>query len=159
MWVKLIGGGMMVLSALAYCYQYERRARQTQQKMAAWVTLLTYIRTQIACFATPLSEILLHADARVLAVLEEGEPLTATMLASHCQAQKEQFPKEFGTLLERLAQELGTVWRQEQIARLDYYIEALTQQREAFFESSKGATRTRRTLILCGVLGVILLVW
>jgi hypothetical protein len=59
----------------------------------------------------------------------------------------------------RLAEELGTVWRQEQIQRLDYYIEMLEKQRTAFCETMGGEVRIRRALCLLGTVGGILLVW
>lgn len=160
MWLKYIGGGVMLLVTLVYGYQYEQSIRRKRENMGAWLALLTHIRTQIACFGTPLSEILLDVEPEVLAVLhEEGGTLTLSTLTTWCRMHGDQCPSEFLSLLDRLLQELGTVWRQEQVERLDYYIQALTQKRDAYSVSSQGATRLRRTLSLCGTLGLILLFW
>ena len=157
---KCIGGGLLLVSALVDCCGFERSTAHTKRIIQAWIALLTYIRTHIACFGTPLSDILLHADATVVACLTTGEePLTAATLPACCRAHAAALPKECGELLFHLSEELGTVWRQEQIERLDYYIAALSEAGEAFFLSAGGAVRMRRTLTLCGAMGAILLVW
>lgn len=156
---KGIGGGMLLMCAFVYCYQCERRTAQIQRIIGAWISLLTYIKTQISCFGTPVSDILLHADREMISLLEsDGVALTATAL-SEGSCIHAALPKDCKILLEHLGQELGTVWRQEQVERLTYYVAALTEQREAFGKANGGSVRIRRALSLCGALGLILLVW
>jgi hypothetical protein len=160
MWMKYIGSAILLLVALSYCYQHEQRALQMKRRMGAWVTLLTDIRTHIACFGTPLSDILPRVDPSVLSVLEIQDLSGGTeAVLERCRSDAPHLPGGSGEHLMRLAEELGTVWRQEQIQRLDYYIEMLEKQRTAFCETMGGEVRIRRALCLLGTVGGILLVW
>ena len=160
MWIKCLGSGVLLVCALIHCYQYERRTTQTKRILSAWIALLTEMKRQIANYGRPLPEILPLVDPHVVAVLErEGIPLSATTLPSICLSHAKELPPECGEILQGVAQDLGTVWRQEQVERLEEDIERLTQQKEAFCEAASGALRLRRALSLCGALGVILLVW
>ena len=160
MWVKCVGGGIMLFSALLYCAQYERQAARIRTRIAAWIALLTYVRAQISCFGTPLSDIVSHADKRLLAKLDmKAAEADAVTLLARCRSDAALLPDRCGELLLQLSGELGTVWRQEQTRRLDYYVEALEEEHTAFCAAAKGRVRIRRTLCLCGTLGAILLVW
>lgn len=160
MWIKYVGGGVLMVVAFAYCYQYEHRATAMRDRLAAWIRLLTDIRTHICCFGTPLSDILYRIDKDVLTRLElEGQHGDVQVLLARCRADVGLLPGRCGELLFQLSEELGTVWRQEQVERLDYYIEALATEQTTFWTAMSGAVRLRRTLSLCGALGVILLVW
>ena len=160
MWLKCLGSGFLLVSAMVYCYQYERRTAKTKRLLTAWITLLTDIKRHIANYGRPLPEILSMVDPRVLAILaRDGDPLSATTLPSICLSHAEELPPECGEILRGLAQDLGTVWRQEQVERLEDDIERLTRQKEAFCEAADGALRLWRALSLCGALGAILLVW
>jgi hypothetical protein len=160
MWVKVIGGSILLLSALIDCYQYERRSMHVKRRLGAWVALLTDIRTHIACFGAPLSDTLLHADPAVLSVLDIRDAGGgAQVLLERCREDADFLPAACGELLLRLSEELGTVWRQEQVQRLDYYVETLEKQRVAYCESVGSEVRIRRVLSLLGTVGTILLVW
>ena len=160
MWVKWLGGGVMLLTALLHCYQYERQTASIKARMASWITLLTHVRAQISCFGTPLSDIISHADKQLLAQLDiNGAEADAATLLERCRSDAALLPDRCGELLLHLADELGTVWRQEQTIRLDYYVEALREEQTAFCAGAQRAVKLRRTLCLCGTLGAILLVW
>lgn len=160
MWIKYLGGGMLVVICALYCLQSNRRMRWAKQRLGAWITLLTHIRSHIACFGTPLREILARADARILAALAIGEKQSdEPQLAAHCRDDAPMLPGNSGALMRSLADELGTVWRREQIERLDYYISALEKEYEAYAAKMSERQRLHNALCLCGTLGVLLLIW
>jgi hypothetical protein len=68
-------------------------------------------------------------------------------------------PGNSGVLMRALADELGTVWRREQVERLNYYISALEKEHQAYATRLSERLRTRCALCLCGTLGVLLLIW
>jgi hypothetical protein len=64
-----------------------------------------------------------------------------------------------GALLCALADELGTVWQQQQLERLDYYIEALRREYDTYSKALTEKLKLRDVLCLCASLGILLLVW
>ena len=160
MWIKCLGSGFLLVSAMVYCYQYERRTAKTKRTLSAWIALLTDMKRHIANYGRPLSEILPLIDPNVIATLGgDEEALSAATLPAICLSHAKELPAESGEILRGLAQDFGTVWRQEQVERLEDDIERLTQHKEAFCTAAGGALRLRLALSLCGALGVILLMW
>ena len=160
MWIKYVGGGLLVVVSVLYCMQSNRQLRRVKRRLGAWIALLTHIRSHIACFGTPLREIVARADQTVLGALElnatEGIEQTIT---EHCRLDAPTLPGNSPALMKGLADELGTVWRREQIERLDHYISALEKEQEAYAAGLNDRLRLRNSLCLCATLGVLLLIW
>jgi len=76
-----------------------------------------------------------------------------------CHLGSEQLGGEGGALLRALGDEIGTIWRTEQVERLDYYIEALREQQTGLSSVLRDRVRLHATLSVCGALAVILLIW
>ena len=159
MWIKYVGGGVLILICALYCVGSNRQLRMAKHRLGAWIALLTHIRSHIACFGTPLREILTYADPMVLATLTLDAPENESMLSERCRADAPMLPGNSGVLMRALADELGTVWRREQVERLNYYISALENEHQAYATRLSERLRTRCALCLCGTLGVLLLIW
>ena len=160
MWIKYFGGGLLVVISALYCAQSNRHLRRAKQRLSAWIALLTHIRSHIACFGAPLREILQRADQAVLMVLElDAERGNEQLLTERCRSDAPMLPGNSTVLMKALADELGTVWRREQIERLDYYISALEKEHEAYAAKLSECQHLRNTLCLCGTLGILLLIW
>ncbi len=160
MWIKYVGAGLLVAICVTYCMQSNRHLRGTKQRLEAWITLLVHIRSHIACFGTPLREILERSAPTVLSVLAlDAASENESGLAERCRADASILPGESGALMRSLADEVGTVWRREQIERLDYYISALEKEHQAYAARMSERLRLRNTLCVCGTLCVLLLIW
>lgn len=153
--LKWLGGGLLLCLAVAYCVAEAARWQTVKSKLDAYVALLVYTKTQISCFGTPLADILSKAPPEPLRSLG-GEPCGD--FAALCRKGGE-LPCESGRLLGALADEIGTIWRQEQLERLGYYIGALEKERAALCSSLPARLRLHGTLSVCGALAVILLIW
>ena len=158
--VRYLGVSLLLTAVGLWCVYYVYRTRETARKMTAWRDLLCYIREQISCFGTPLGQILATADALWLrtiggeAALQEREMRT---LLSNFASQG--LPPAYANLLYSLSGEIGTVWRQEQLLRLDHYIAAMEKERSAFVAAMGTRVRLHLTLWSCGTLGMLLLLW
>ena len=159
MWIKYVGGGVLMIVCTLYCVWSNRQLRLVKHRLGAWIALLTHVRSHIACFGTPLREILARADPTVLSTLALDVAENESVLSERCRADAPMLPGNSGTLMCALADELGTVWRREQIERLDYYISALEKEHQDYAARLNEWLRTRCTLCLCGTLGVLLLIW
>lgn len=152
--LKWLGGGLLVFLAVAYCVAEAATWQTVKRRLEGYVALLTYTKTQISCFGTPLAEILDKAPPEITSSLGER----CTDFAALCRRGGD-LPDESGRLLLALSDEIGTIWRQEQLERLGYYIGALEKQRTALCSSLPSRLRLHGTLSVCGALMVILLIW
>ncbi len=159
MQLKWLGCILFLGFAVAYCVYDARRLQETARRLSAWVDLLTHVRGQISCFGTPLGQILDGTDADTLALIVPSADMKQQGLGAICRASAPTLPSESGRLLEALSDEIGTIWRQEQLERLNYYIAALEKEQAAFCTSLPARIRLKSTLSLCGALAMILLIW
>jgi hypothetical protein len=158
--MKYVGGGMVLAFALVYCMVTGHRMKEVRHRLRSWITLLTHMRSHIACFGTPLRDILRRTDHSILAPLGLTEVVgNECVLSDHFRADAFQLPGESGALLCALADELGTVWQQQQLERLDYYIEALRREYDTYSKALTETLKLRDVLCLCASLGILLLVW
>ncbi len=156
MWVKLLGGGCLfgVVSVWRCCQ--ERMMRQSLVRLDRWIRCLRYVRGQIACFGTPLEEILSHVDA---AILPDVRLLQGMSLQQGCADHARMLPGQSGEILRSLGGELGTMFREEQLVRLDYYLDLLEREQIVCIQKGRETGRLHTALSLCGVIGVLLLLW
>ena len=153
--LKYIGGGLLLCLAVVYCMAKATVWQTVKLRLSAYVALLSYTKTSIACFGTPLADILSKAPPELIGQLG-GEPCGD--FSALCRRGAD-LPGESGRLLTSLADEIGTIWRKEQLERLSYYIGALEKEKAAFCSSLPSRLRLHGTLSVCGALMVILLIW
>lgn len=159
MQLKWIGSILLLGMALGYVVYMTARMQRQTRRLGAWCALLEYMRGQIACYATPLPEILARAptEARNALILPDGQ--VSQDFAALCRVSADAFDGETAKLLRSLADEIGTIWRQEQLERLNVYIAALEKEKNAYVASLLPKLRWQSTLVVCGTLALILLMW
>lgn len=158
MLLKGLGGALLIGLSVAYCASCAARWQTARRKLCAFVTLLSFTRGHISCFGTPLSDILEKAPPGLLEDIV-GAPAHCPIDFSSLCLCTEDLPDEARRLLGALSDEIGTIWRQEQLERLGYYIDALEKEKTAFCSALPSRLRLHGTLSLCGALALILLIW
>lgn len=156
--LKCLGGGILLTVCFWHCRKKAEHAHRMGIRLDAWITLLTYVRGQISCFGRPLQDILLSVSPRLLQSLDI-DPGSLQPLRDYCRADAGLLPGCGGECLLSLADELGTVWREEQVERLDYYLGEMQQARQAYNNKLTEQLRLRYIMSICGTLGVMLLIW
>lgn len=157
--LRLLGAMLVVCAAAWRCVSYARRLRAMARRMGAWWDLLCYVREQISCFGTPISRILEQGEDKLRAIGGESAAAARQMSELVGCALREELPASCAALIRALGDELGTVWREEQLARLDHYIVTMERESSAFSQSVAGRIRVHSTLCLGAALGVLLLLW
>lgn len=156
--VKCLGGGILLTVCFWYCRKKAEYGRSLAVRLDAWITLLTYVRSQISCFGRPLQDILLSASPLLLQSLDiDIESLQP--LREYCRSDAGLLSGCGGECLLSLADELGTVWREEQVERLDYYLGEMQRAQKAYNNKLSEQLRLRYVMSVCGTLGVMLLIW
>lgn len=156
--IKGLGAAFLLLTAAWYIAREWLSGRRRVAYLTAWSALLRTVRTQISCYATPLSEILKKTDPELLRVAC-GAPTPEEPLPRLCAAAADRMTGESARQMAALAGELGTVWREEQLTRLDEVIATLEEERRAAISTQAGHMRLVGTLSVCGTLCILLLLW
>ena len=156
--IKWVGCGLLLGVAFAYSLTVWRRMHSLAVQQEGWIELLTYVRGQISCFGTPLQDILATVDKAILEKTGlyacDGEEFS-----SLCHRGAHSLGGEWETILSSLGNEIGTIWRAEQVERLDDYIQTMQKKKTAFSSVWRDRVRLHATLSVCLALAIILLVW
>ena len=156
--VLLIAGGYVSLAVV----RFERRRLRV---LDGYISLIYYIKGQIDCYAMPLVDILAHADPALIAAclgLESESTLPAlpsAPLPTMVQESRLYLEPESERLLTTFTGELGSSFRAEQVTRCDYYIQALTRERQKLADTLPARLRTAATLCICCTVAVAVLLW
>lgn len=166
-------GGLLILGMGGYVSlsisRYERRRLRV---LDAYISLIYYIKGQIDCYALPVGDILARADPALIAAclgLERDDRDTAELLACFVgtdsplprlvNESRLYLEPESERLLRTFSGELGHTFRTEQVARCDYYISALTEERRKLFAALPARVRVSSVLCICCALGATVLLW
>lgn len=160
--IILLGAGGYISVAVT---RFERRRLRV---LDGYISLIYYIKGQIDCYAMPIADIFARADPVLIAtclglepdtpfyagIPSDGRPLSAMVRESRLYLEPES-----ERLLTTFTGELGSTYRTEQVARCDYYIEALTEERKKLNDTLPARLRTCTVLCLCCALGAAVLLW
>lgn len=169
---KAIGCILLILAGGYVSLSVSRFERQRLQVLDGYIALIGYIKGQIDCYALPLPDILSRADRRLLAaclgldrVDGNGDTLAACVydspapLPTMVEESRVYLEPETQRLLTTFSGELGSTYRAQQVARCDYYINALTEERNKLFAALPARVRVSSVLSLCCALGAAVLLW
>ena len=162
--LKLVGSLLLLLAGGYVTVSVRRFERLRLRVLDGYVSLLYYVKGQIDCYAMPVQEIMARADPRVVADCLgrefRGDLFCGGLrLSDMLRESRLYLEPECERLLTTFVGELGSVFRAEQVARCDYYIQALTEERRKLYEAIPARLRTVSTLCLCCVLGAVVLLW
>ncbi len=144
--------GLGILSARRTVHlSYQRLSR-----LDAWLELILLIRAQIDCYLTPLDEILKKTDPCLLSAC--GKQKADSLPALFAEAAP-LLGREEHRLLECFVREIGSGYREEQLKRCDYYLDALRTRRSKLAEAQPGGIKLGVTLSLCASLFAVILLW
>lgn len=165
---KVIGSIVLLLAGGYISVAVTRFERRRLRVLDGYISLIYYIKGQIDCYAMPLSDILARADPAILAAClgldlntplpiftPDGDPPLPTMV----QESRLYLEPESERLLTTFTGELGSSYRTEQVARCDYYITALTEERKKLNDTLPARLRASCALCLCCALGAAILLW
>ena len=155
--IKLFGGLLVLLAGVLSAGAYARFEKKRLSVLDAWMELLLYIRGQIDCYLMPIDRILGLADRDLLRACSGGKPVSSLTDTLHGALPYLDF--ESRRLLSSLARELGSSYREEQLKRCDYYLQALQRQREKLEQALPNRIKLGTTVRLCVAIGTAILLW
>jgi hypothetical protein len=125
--------------------------------LEGWIHLLRYTKGEIDCHLTPIRHILGHADPSLL--LSCGGRGDEQSLDTLLESSLHYLEGESKRLISCLIREIGGCYREEQIRRLDYYLQALQRERDALFLSFPQKAKAKSAICICFSVGATILLW
>ncbi len=154
--LKLVGSLLLVLTGLVLAVSVCSFEKKKLSVLDSFIALLLYIKGQIDCYSMPLCDILENGAQKTSLVSDTGNICDFGRILS---SSRMYLDDESYRLLLSFYSEFGSVYREEQLRRLDYYINALGERRRAVFEDLPARTRVGSALCICGVLGILIIIW
>ena len=158
MYVKLLGSLLIALSGGALSVSFCRFEKKRLFILDSYVSLLFYIKGQIDCYSRPLSDILAEADMSLIEACgyRGGIPKSISDMLPHVKIYLE---SESLRLLLAFADEFGSTYKQEQLRRCDYYIEALLERRRLLCDEIPSRSRVGSALWMCASFALMIILW
>ncbi len=155
--LKLLGA-LLIISiggfAAVTSVRYERRRVSV---IDGWIDLIFYIRGQIDCYLLPIGEILEKGDSYLNTAKLSYEG--AANLNAILEASSIYLDGDVKRLLEGFVSEIGDCYREEQVRRCEYYMNALSAQRDKIAANAPIRIKLSATLCMCIALGTSILLW
>lgn len=151
--LKLVGGLLLALTGVVLAVSIYRFEQKKLRVIDAFISLIFHIKGQIDCYSLPLCDIMQNRPTDLELPRGTGDFFE---LLSHS---KIYLDAEAYRLLERFYLEFGSLYREEQLKRCDYYIDALTEQRRMLFDDLPARARVGGALCICSVIGLLIILW
>lgn len=153
---KLAGSIFLCASGGFVSFYIKRFQKNRLLVLDGFVSLIFYIKGQVDCYSMPISEILSGAPRELLERCFWVEDLGLCEMVDSSRAY---LTDEGARLLYCFASEFGSTYRDEQIKRCDYYIEALCEERKNIAQDIPKKSRAYSALAICLSLGLAIMLW
>lgn len=146
---------MLALTGIAAAISIHRFEQKRLRVLDGFIALLFYIKGQVDCYNLPLSDILAGYPRKTCPdIYVDGMGFDRMLSESRIYLGAESL-----RLLERFYGEFGSTYRDEQLKRCDYYIDALTEQRRELSLDLPARTRVGSALCICLSIGLAIILW
>ncbi len=158
--MKLIGILLIFLSLSSLGFGYARGCIKSQKYLEALLSLLRFIRSQIADYSSPLDKIYLQFENKELdsadfisALRDKGLSYAISDRASALM-----LPEDISELLLRFSDGLGKSLTGEQLRHCDIYVSLLEEKVKKYEGELNGKCKTAKTLSVSAAAMVALLI-
>lgn len=154
--VKLVGSLLLTLTGIVLAVSIYRFEQKKLRVTDAFISLILHIKGQIDCYCMPLCDILkTRPEGLDIPCPKDAQEDLGAMIESS----KIYLDGETYRLLWRFYSEFGSMYRDEQLRRCDYYIQALSEQRKLLFDDLPARAKIGSALCICSVIGILILLW
>ncbi len=159
MLIKTLGAVLVGGCFFSLFRAYLEKEKKKVSEGEGFLALLRFLRAEIASFGSPTEKIFSRFSCEVLSdcgfiELLRKEGFSAALSSSRPRLS---VSEEVYTLLSSFGEELGRRYLPEELARLDYYIDALGAHLEGVKRDSPKRSRLCRALLFCAAGMVIIL--
>lgn len=153
---RLLGALLLLLSGLLLGSSLNRGLREVLAEVEAYGKLVRWIKLQVSCFSLPVEEILRRADPKLLRACGWREERPPSELSEFLKGSRPS-DGELARILRDFSAEFGREYREEQLARCDYYLALLDRRAEELRARLEGKRRVNMTLSAAGAAALVIL--
>ena len=155
--LKLIGSVVVIASSISVAISHRIFQEKKLKTLDGFIALLMYIKGQVDCYALPLYEMLMGIPPEILC--DCNSPMGVESLDELIGESRVYLEDESLRLLESFSLEFGSIFREEQLRRCDFYIEALVEERKRLSADVERRARVGGALSVCAMIGLVILLW
>ena len=156
-WIKLAGGALLALTGVVGAISLRLYNHRRIDTLDGFVALIFYIKGQVDCFARPIGDILYSLPPEILR--QCNCPKGALTLEDLIEESRIYLDAESLRLISAFASEFGSIFRDEQTKRCDYYANMLDGIRNRLSDKAEGESRSGGAICICVALGIAILLW
>ena len=157
LWIKIAGGALLALAGVVGAVSLRIYHRRRIDTLDGFIALIFYIKGQVDCFARPIGDIMYSLPPEILR--QCNCPGGALTLEDLIEESRIYLDAESVRLLSAFAAEFGSIFREEQTKRCEYYASLLGEIRGRQAERSEGESRSGGAICICVALGLAILLW
>lgn len=157
MLIKLAGSVLIILAGVVLARAACKYERKRMDVIEGFISLIFFIKGQIDCYALPLSDILQSVPGDILYSCMCKH--SAKSIEEIIEAGRIYLDEESVRLLKTFSSEFGSTYREEQLKRCDYFIEALETRRRKISEDAPVRSRIGSALWICSSVTIMILLW
>lgn len=147
----------MTLAGIAGAVSLRLFHRHRVDTLDGFIALIFYIKGQVDCYARPIGDILYSLPPEILR--QCNCPKGALTLEDLIEESKIYLDAESLRLISAFASEFGSIFREEQTKRCDYYAGMLGEIRSRLSDRAEGESRSGGAICICVALGLAILLW
>ena len=153
---KIIGSLFLCISGVLSSVYISKFQKNKLVVLDSFISLIFYIKGQVDCYSKPIGEIISESPAEII---KNCDPSGCMNLCDMVERNRIYLSPESFRLLYCFASEFGSTYREEQMKRCDYYIEALTEERRILSTELPNRKKVYSTLIICSSLCLLIMLW
>ena len=157
MLVKIIGSVLLALSGVVASVSLCRYCRRRLDTLDGFIALIFYIKGQVECYARPIGEILATLSPEILR--DCNCPTGVASIEELIGESRIYLDRESLRLVSAFSMEFGSVFREEQSKRCDYYISLLNERRALISSRLLPEMRAGSAVCICSSLCWLILLW
>ena len=142
-----------VVASLSLCRYYQKRL----DTLDGFISLILYIKGQVACYARPIGDILSELPPEILR--DCNCPLGAKSIEEMIEESRIYLDRDTLRLLVAFSNEFGSIFREEQAKRCDHCVISLRDRRECAAERVGGEIRSGCAVCIGLALCITILLW
>lgn len=153
---KILGSALLCLAGVISTVYISKFQKNKLVVTDAFISLIFYIKGQVDCYSKPIGEILIGAPREILKNCRYRDD---ARLIDMVEKNRAYLSDEGYRLMYSFASEFGSTYREEQMKRCDYYIEAMSEERKNMAHEIPDRSRVYSALVICSSLCLIIMLW
>lgn len=154
---KVLGAFLWLISGVYVSTEINKLSKARLEQVSAFIELISFVRLNIDCYATPMPDILAECDSKLIERCG-GENADKSTLANFFDSSDIILPKDAKKAVGEFCHTVGKGYKDSEIRMCDSYIIRLEKLREELSAKQPGSEKLSLTMCIC-IFGTLLLLF